>query len=148
MWIRTLSDLDCIRLLESNRLGRLACVNDGRPYVVPVFCAYGSNRLYAFSMPGKKIDWMRANPMVSVPVEQQEAGREWRSVIVDGRYEELPDCIGHKVERDHAWTLLSKHACWWEPGALKLVTPPVSDHSPHVFFCIHIEQMSGREARE
>lgn len=148
MRIRTMSDLDCIRLLESNRLGRLACVNDGRPYVVPVFYAYGSNRLYAFSMPGKKIDWMRANPMVSVLVEQHEAGREWRSVIVDGRYEELPDRIGHKVERDYAWRLLSKHARWWEPGALKPVTPPVSGHSPHVFFCIHIKQMSGRETRE
>jgi len=148
MWIKTLCDLDCIRLLQSNRLGRLACVHDGRPYIVPIYYAYGTHCLYAFSMPGKKIEWMRENPHVSMLVEQREGEHGWRSVVVDGRYEELPDRVGHKVERDHAWTLLSKHAYWWEPGSLKPVTPPVSDHSPHVFFCIHIEQMSGREALE
>ncbi|KXF75648.1 flavin-nucleotide-binding protein [Paramesorhizobium deserti] len=148
MWIRTLSDPDCTRVLASNHLGRLACVNDGRPYIVPIYYAYSNNCLYAFSMPGKKIDAMRENPLVSVLVEQQDGGREWKSVLASGRYEELPDRVGYKVERDHAWSLLSRHAFWWEPGALKPVTPPVSDHSPHVFFCIHIEQISGREACE
>ena len=37
-------------------------------------------------------------------------GSGMESVVVDGRYEELPDRIGHKLERDHAWSLLSKHA--------------------------------------
>jgi nitroimidazol reductase NimA-like FMN-containing flavoprotein (pyridoxamine 5'-phosphate oxidase superfamily) len=69
-------------------------------------------------------------------------------VIVDGRYEELPDRIGHKVQRDHAWSVLSKHVDWWEPGALKPVTPAMSDSLPHVFFRILVEKVSGREASE
>lgn len=33
---------------------------------------------------------MRANPLVSVLVEEKQEGG-WRSIVVNGRYEELPD---------------------------------------------------------
>jgi nitroimidazol reductase NimA-like FMN-containing flavoprotein (pyridoxamine 5'-phosphate oxidase superfamily) len=148
MRIRSLSTLECSKVLEANRFAHLACARDGRPYVVPVYFAYADNHLYSFSMLGKKIDCMRTNPHVSVVVEERGEGRQWKSVIVDGRYEELPDRIGHKRERDHAWSLLSKHVDWWEPGALKPVNPPLSDHSDHVFFRILVDEISGREARE
>lgn len=148
MLILTLNKTECENLLAENRVGRLACAKDGQPYLVPVYYAYAKNYLYAFSMPGKKIDWMRANPLVSVLIEDRGQGREWRSVVVDGSYEELPDVIGHKREREHAWSLLSKHANWWEPGGLKPVMPPSSGHSAHVFFRISVDQVSGREAKE
>lgn len=148
MLIRSLSILECTHLLESARLGHLACAKDGTPYVVPIYFAYEHNYLYAFSMPGKKIDFMRANPKVSIVVEEHGKGREWKSVVADGVYEELQDRIGHKRQRDHAWSLLSKHLDWWEPGALKPATPPISDHSDHIFFRILIDQLSGREAKE
>lgn len=148
MHIRALSTLECTNLLSANRLAHLACVKDGKPYVVPIYFAYADNHLYAFSMPGKKIDCMRANPDVALAVEERGKGRQWKSVIVDGRYEELPDRIGHKRERDHAWSLLSQHVDWWEPGALKPATPRLSDHSDHVFFRIFVVQLSGREAIE
>lgn len=148
MLIRTMTTFECVKLLDRHRLCRLACAKDGQPYIVPIYFAHASNYLYAFSMPGKKIDLMRANPKVSVVVEDHEQGRQWKSVIVDGLYEELADRIGSKVEREHAWSLLSKHNDWWEPGALKPLAQAVSDHSPHVFFRISIEHISGREARE
>lgn len=148
MHVRELSRAECIQLLTESRVGHLACTWDGQPYVVPIYFVYADNHLYAFSMPGKKIQWMRANPLVSILVEERKQGREWRSVVVDGRYEELPDRIGYKVQRDHAWSLLSRYYDWWEPGALKPVTPPLADHSEHVFFQMHIDQISGREARE
>jgi uncharacterized protein len=148
MQIHVLSQLECSRTLDANRLCRLACCKDGMPYVVPIYFAHADNCLYAFSMPGKKIDLMRNNPNVAALVEERKEGREWRSVVVEGLYEELPDRIGHKRDRDHAWSLLSKHSDWWEPGALKPDTPPVSEHSPHIFFRVVIQVMSGREARE
>ena len=148
MHIRILSRRECVQLLVASRLGHLACSRDGQPYVVPIYFAYGDSHLYAFSMPGKKIEWMRANPLVSVLVEAREHGREWRSVVVDGRYEELPNRAGHEVQRDHAWSLLCRHVDWWEPGALKPAAPALSDHSEHVFYRILVEQISGREAKE
>jgi nitroimidazol reductase NimA-like FMN-containing flavoprotein (pyridoxamine 5'-phosphate oxidase superfamily) len=54
MHIRSLSTLECTKMMSASRLGHLACVKDGRPYVVPIYFAYADNHLYAFSMPGKK----------------------------------------------------------------------------------------------
>lgn len=137
-----------MELLAAHHLARLACARDGRPYVVPIYYAYADKALlHAFFIPGKKIDWMRTNPLVSVLVEDRGQGRQWKSVIVDGRYEELPERIGYKRQRDHAWSLLSKYANCWEPGALKPVTPPSIDDAAHTFFRIVIEEVSGREAK-
>ena len=73
---------------------------------------------------------MRQNPKVCVITEEHSDGKQWKSVVVEGTYEELPDEIGHKRDRERAWSLLSKHVDWWQPGALKPVIPMVSDHSP------------------
>ncbi|RUX22454.1 pyridoxamine 5'-phosphate oxidase family protein [Mesorhizobium sp. M2A.F.Ca.ET.042.01.1.1] len=148
MQIRALSTLECTKLLTANRIGRLACAKDGRPYIVPFHYAHADNHLYAFSMPGKKIDWMRANPLVSVQVDAPGTGHGWKSVIVTGRYEELPDRIGHEAQRDHAWLMLSKHFDWWEPGALKPAAASDLEHLPHVFFRVSIAEVAGREALE
>ncbi|CAN7329132.1 pyridoxamine 5'-phosphate oxidase family protein [Aminobacter sp. LjRoot7] len=149
MWVRELSTLDCTKILTRSHFGHLGCAKDSRPYVVPFYFCYSDSRLYAFSMPGKKVDYMRANPSVCVLVEERGEGREWRSVLVDGRFEELKnDTLQHKADQEHAWTLLSKHVNWWEPGGLKPFQRPVTDHSLHLFFRIVVEQISGREAKE
>ena len=96
MWIRTLSPSECTEVLASHHVARLACAKDGRPYVVPIYYAYADKALHAFSIPGKKIDWMRANPLVSMLVESQAHGRQWKSVIADGRYEALPERIARR----------------------------------------------------
>lgn len=146
MLIRELSAGQCTEILASNRLASLACASGEHPYAVPIYYAYSDYHLYSFTLPGKKLGWMRANPNVSVLVVESRGSREWASVVVNGMFEELPDWIGHKVDRDHAWSVLSKQAMWWEPGAVKPIAPPLSDHSPHVFYRIVIQQISGREA--
>ncbi len=148
MIVRELSAAECTTLLSSNRHGRLACARDNFPYVVPIFYVYRDSHAYAFTMPGRKLETMRANPQVALLVEKPGQGREWKSVVAEGRFEELPDRIGFKHERDYAWSLLSKHAEWWEPGAIKPGPPSFIDHSPHAFFRILVERMSGREALE
>lgn len=147
MWIRSLGMSECLRVLAENRLGHLACANDGMPYVVPIHYAYADDYIYGFSLPGKKIDILRANPQASLQVEKQGPGRQWQSAIVEGRFEELPDRIGHKRERDHAWTLLSRYSDWWQPGGVKPI-PASSGDLGEVFFRIGIERVSGREAKE
>ncbi|PTE08787.1 pyridoxamine 5'-phosphate oxidase family protein [Mesorhizobium helmanticense] len=147
MIIQPMSTLECTKLLAASRLGHLGCTKDGQPYVVPIHYAYADHHLYAFSMPGKKVEWMRVNPLVSVLVHTRGEGQEWKSVVIDGRYEELLDRIDHMPEREHAWSILSKHVDWWEPGALKPGTPPLAEHSTHVFYRISIEHLSGREAK-
>ncbi|WP_258045437.1 pyridoxamine 5'-phosphate oxidase family protein [Mesorhizobium sp. NBSH29] len=141
-----MSTLDCSKFLETQRLGHLACTMNDKPYVVPIYFAIKGTHLYCFSMPGKKVDIMRQNPHVAMVVESFSDHREWKSVHIEGQFEELPDRIGSKVEREHAWTMLSKFANWWEPGGIKPDTQPVADHSAHLFYRIVIGEMTGRES--
>ncbi|RWB75867.1 MAG: pyridoxamine 5'-phosphate oxidase family protein [Mesorhizobium sp.] len=149
MIVRTLSTLECTTVLTMNRLAHLACSQGGQPYIVTINYAYADSHLYAFSLLGKKIEWLRANPLVCVQIHEPAQGRGWRSVVVDGHYEELSNRVGYEAAERHACLLLSRHFDWWEPGGLKPDMPPISDHSPpHVFYRILVEQVSGREARE
>lgn len=133
----------CMALLETARTGRLGCVKDGQPYVVPITFAKSGGYLYGFSLVGQKVEWMRENPKVCVQVDHFDDPGEWKSVVVYGSYEELPDRIGWKVQRERAWSLLSKHADWWEPGALK---PAGDAPAEHLFYRIMINELTGRES--
>ncbi|MHA6644516.1 pyridoxamine 5'-phosphate oxidase family protein [Mesorhizobium sp. A623] len=139
---------ECIELLEVSRLARLACSRENQPYLIPIQYAYEQGYFYSFSMQGQKIDWMRENPSVCLQVDHLGGHREWRSVIVYGTFEELPDRIGWKRERDHAWSLLEKHANWWEPGALKPVLAPMATPSTHLFYRVKATRITGRQAIE
>ena len=133
----------CKALLNDSRIGRLACVRDGQPYVVPISFAADGNYLYGFSLVGQKVEWMRQNPKVCVQIDELHDMRNWRSLVIYGRFEELPDRLGHKIQRERAWALLSRHAQWWEPGALK---PATEAPAPHLFYRISIDEMSGRQS--
>ncbi len=144
MVITELSEQECADILAGARVAHLACSHDGQPYVVPITFAFAQHQIYSFSLPGQKVEWMRRNPKVSLHVGDHGNDGGWKSVVVLGTFEELPDRIGTKRERDHAWSLLSQHANWWEPGALK----PLSDAVPaqHLFYRINIDSLSGRRA--
>src|SRR5579883_991773 len=96
MVIREMSLEECLQVLTGARLARLACAHENQPYVVPVYFVYheASECLYGFTTPGQKVEWMRANPLVCVEVDEIAADAQWVSVIAFGRYEELPETPG------------------------------------------------------
>lgn len=148
MIVREMTAQENTAVVSAGRLARLACASEGQPYVVPIHYAFADRHLYSFSMPGQKVEWMRSNPKVCVQIDDLSSSRRWKSVVIYGVFEELPDRIGTKVHRDHAWSLLEKHANWWEPGGLKPVLPPVANASSHLFYRIRIESMTGRQAMD
>jgi nitroimidazol reductase NimA-like FMN-containing flavoprotein (pyridoxamine 5'-phosphate oxidase superfamily) len=91
--IRHLSPEEIERLLGSAIVGRIACCdhaeNGGRPYIVPLAYGYDGESIYAHSGPGKKLRLMRANPRVTIEVDQAEAPDRWRSVVAEGTFEEI-----------------------------------------------------------
>ena len=147
MIVKDMTRQECLDVLSASRLGRLACVRDNQPYLVPIYCVFADNNLYSFSMMGQKIEWMRTNPHVCVQIDQFTQTREWRSVVAYGRYEELADSPQWQRERLHAWSLLQTQANWWEPGGLK---PDLAAFgrgaSPYLFYRIRIERLTGRQA--
>ena len=146
MIVKDMTRQECLDVLSASRLGRLACVRDNQPYLVPIYCVFADNNLYSFSMMGQKIEWMRTNPHVCVEIDQFTQTREWRSVVAYGRYEELADSPQWQRERLHAWSLLQTQANWWEPGGLKPDPQPLAAASVHLFYRIRIERLTGRQA--
>ncbi len=68
MQLREMTDNACIEFLANHMFGHLGCSGEQYPYIVPIHYAYEGRRLFMFSMPGLKIDRLRANPWpVSMP---------------------------------------------------------------------------------
>ena len=96
--IGTLSADEIEAMLRRHRMGRIACSANDRPYVVPINYAYDGAHIYAYSTLGRKIDVMREQPLVCFEIDEIDAPASWRSVVAEGRYEEIVD----EEERDAA----------------------------------------------
>ena len=148
MFIKELTTGECFEFLTEKRVGRLACARENQPYVVPFHFAFdGERHFYAFSTLGQKIEWMRTNPLVCVEVDDIINQFEWTSLVVFGRYEELPDAPEFACERTRAHELLSRRAMWWQPayvtGAHRLSS--AADDKP-IYFRVFIDKITGHSA--
>src|SRR5579863_1195450 len=110
MRISDMQDHECRDTLRRLAFGRLGCARDNQPYIVPIYFAYEPDHLYGFATLGRKIEWMRTNPRVCVQLDEVFGNDNWTSVIVVGRYEELPDTPGYANERGKAQSLLEKRS--------------------------------------
>ncbi|NLS08300.1 pyridoxamine 5'-phosphate oxidase family protein [Rhizobium sp. P32RR-XVIII] len=146
MKVKDMTRQESMEVISSGHLAHLACCKGDRPYVVPIYYALDGNCLYSFSIPGKKIEWLRDNPHACILVERFRDAQSWKSVVISGHYQELPDTGQWHQERIHAWSLLERHANWWEPGGLKPVSQPAQSYHAHVFYRIDIEDITGRAA--
>jgi len=167
MLVHEMMRSECLRVLAGTRLGRLACARENQPYVVPIYFVYHEPYLYGFTTLGQKVEWMRSNPLVCVEVDEVEGSDNWTSIVIFGQYEELSEAPeweerphGHQPEhrktarptltsspeRLHAYTLLQKHAEWWEPGSASGTQRNPEQRLTPVFYRIHIGRITGRRA--
>lgn len=70
-------------------VGRIGCLSDGRPYVVPVCYAYHEGCVYGHSMPGAKLTALQQDGAVCFEVENITDLSNWRSVMAWGTTELL-----------------------------------------------------------
>jgi nitroimidazol reductase NimA-like FMN-containing flavoprotein (pyridoxamine 5'-phosphate oxidase superfamily) len=146
MHITEMDQFEIMQVIENATVGRLACVHDGQPYIVPLNFVCHLGCLYSFTTFGKKIKWMGDNPKVCVEFDDIVATNNWQSVIVTGHYEELagdPDTVDARIE---AHTLLSKRAQWWEPAYVKTVIREHVRGLQPVYFRILITEKTGHKA--
>jgi uncharacterized protein len=143
MLIQSMTRQASNEVLERAKLGRLACAHEGQPYVTPILFAYTGDHLYSFSTLGQKVEWMRANPLVCLEVEEITNREDWATVIVFGRYEELPDTPAYEAHRKRAYDLLQRRPAWWEPGYVRTVLDGKERPLEPVYFRISIGAISG-----
>ena len=109
----TLDQID--EVLRSEVVGRIGCVCDGWPYVVPVTYVYdGGEFVFSHSAEGRKTAAMRQNKQVCFEVEQIRSMSNWRTVVARGRYEELS-----RDEEERAMDLLASKFTWAAPGSTR-----------------------------
>ena len=143
MDIQEMTAPQCRAMLGRARVVRLACSRDNQPYIVPIHVDLEDDFLYGYATLGQKIEWMRQNGLVCVELDELTSQGAWASVVVFGRYEELPRTPEYERARSVAERLFQQHPSWWEPAAVPLAEHP---QRPPIVFRIRIDRMTGRVA--
>ncbi|MFY9779216.1 MAG: pyridoxamine 5'-phosphate oxidase family protein [Candidatus Baltobacteraceae bacterium] len=134
-----LSEAEVEKILEEERVGRLACSADGEAYVVPMVYAYDGGSVYCHSLEGKKVRIMRANPRVCFQVDRPHATRDWESVIARGTYEELS---GEEAERAML-ALIAR----FRPATPSAAEDSAQNAAPGIVFRITLAEKTGRAGK-
>ena len=135
--ITTISDEQARELLRSAGVGRLGCIVNGGPYIVPINFIFEDNSVYSHSLPGTKITALKENPRACVQVDEIKSDLSWSSVLAFGNFKE----IVKPAERKEILTKLLKR--------FALLTPVESaiaqDGSPLevIIFSIKIDRVTG-----
>jgi nitroimidazol reductase NimA-like FMN-containing flavoprotein (pyridoxamine 5'-phosphate oxidase superfamily) len=87
----TLKKDQALEILAEKRLGRLGCIANGDPYIVPINYYYDDGFIYSHSLPGLKILALRQNPRGCLQVDQITSDLNWRSALAFGSFEEIDD---------------------------------------------------------
>ena len=135
--IKKLDDDEARDLLSEERIGRLGCVDDGEPYVVPVNYIYDGECALVHSLPGRKIIAMRSNPRACLQVDRIESDFGWKSVIAYGLYEE----VTNKADRTRALDDLLKRFPQLTPVET-LIAEDAMAPDP-IVFRIRVDRLTG-----
>ena len=133
MVIEELGDRECRAILARTHIARLACALNNQPYIVPVHVDFHDSYLYGYATLGQKIEWMRQNPLVCLEIDEMSTDHQWTTVVVSGRYEELPDSRRYEVRTECRRAPLSEAsrmvgACL---SSACRSSPPPADPLPH-----------------
>lgn len=138
-------------VLATEVTGRIGCHADGRTYVVPITYAYDRGDVYCHSPEGLKLQMMRKNPVVCFEVDRVEDMGNWKSVIANGRYEELGgrDAIAAMDVLIKRFVTIGQQG---EPHPSYIfreseTEPPGSDGTEIVIFRIRLTEKTGRFER-
>src|SRR5215510_8885395 len=135
MSITKLEDKDSLAILREGTLGRLGCIALGWPYVVPVNYFFDGKDFYIHTLPGKKLDALRANTRVCLQVDEIKDSYHWRSVIAYGTFEE----VSNEETQENVLTRLYSRLPHMTPVESRLV----KGSKGTVVFRIKVEEVTG-----
>lgn len=116
--IGKLDTMEIERVVSSQIIGRIACHANNTTYIVPISYAYDGTYVYGHTREGLKMQLMRKNNQVCFEVEEIKDMANWKTVVAQGRFEELKD----EPERDYALKMLTAR-----------ILPLISSETTHLY---------------
>jgi nitroimidazol reductase NimA-like FMN-containing flavoprotein (pyridoxamine 5'-phosphate oxidase superfamily) len=133
-------------VLTSQVIGRLACTDGSQPYIVPVTYTYNGKYIYGQTNEGTKLEILRKNPNVCFEVDTMTDMRNWQSVVVTGKFEELKNKAAEKAREilfGKVFMLMTSSTVHTHEHE---ATGKVDDSTrvKHVMYRIKIKKITGR----
>ncbi|TVZ14750.1 pyridoxamine 5'-phosphate oxidase family protein [Maribacter sp. MAR_2009_72] len=145
---RNLTEEECRAILEQNYIGRLAYISAGFPHIVPITFFYDveHNSIISYSAEGHKIKAMRKNNAVSMGVDEISSIENWKSVLVQGTFEELSRIDAkhmlHEFSKGVKDVLLNKYGA--HPKYISEFSAKIHDEDAPIVFRITISDCTGK----
>jgi nitroimidazol reductase NimA-like FMN-containing flavoprotein (pyridoxamine 5'-phosphate oxidase superfamily) len=143
--IYKLTEQEIEDLLKDNLWGHLGC-NDGfNTYVYPINYLYDGKDIISHSQTGSKIKAMRQNARVCLQVEEVKNDKNWKSVIVIGKYQEVNDEQewNNAMKAFEERRLYPKISDFLDSSSEQEAQTQLKDEG-HIVFRIVIEEKKGR----
>ncbi len=125
--LEELSEDECRRLLQSQRLGRLAIVVDRRPQIFPVNYAFDEDVVVFRTSAGMKLEH---GPLSAVAFEidgmDEDTKTAW-SVMVEGTGQDITEALDERSER-----------------LRRLPVQPAAPGERNDWLAVYVRRMSGR----
>ena len=145
--IGTLSQQEIEAFVANNYIAYLACSDNNTPYIVPITYYYDepSNTLISYTTEGRKISILRENPHISLIVSEIDDLTNWKTVILEGKFEELSgmDEITAVQTLSAKLTRLISEKQGREISFINEVAR-INEENPKVIYRIHLLNKSGR----
>lgn len=144
-----LNETEINNLLSSQAVGRLACTDGLKPYIVPVTYTYDGKYIYGQTNIGNKLKILRKNPNVCFEVERMLDMANWQSVIAYGKFEELKGDEAEKAREvllGNVFSLLTSSTVHSHEHEVT-TTLDDSNRLKYVMYRIKISKVTGRFER-
>jgi uncharacterized protein len=140
---RELTAREAMRILKRNRIGRLAYALHDSVEIQPVHYLVDGRWIYVRTSPGTKTTVLTRNRWMAFQTDEVDSAFSWRSVLVQG--------TAYRLSDDSTPDLASRYRR--ARTLLRRVVPSAMTQDDPVPFRtimvgIHIEEITGREARE
>ncbi len=141
-----LNETQINNILSSQVVGRLGCTDGKQPYIVPVTFTYDGDYIYGQTNEGTKLNMLRKNKQVCFEVDVMTDMRNWQSVIVYGKFEELKNKAAEKAREilfGRVFTLMTSSTVHTH-GHEETNKIDDSNRVKHVMYRIKIKKITGR----
>ncbi len=146
--IKNMETSECLKLLGDNYIGRLAYISGRTPHINPITYFHDAEEkcILSYSAPGYKIEAMEKHGWVALQVDDIRSIQQWRSVLVQGRFEQLEGSTAkkhlHRFAEGVQRTIAPKEG--EAPKFIKDFSSRLQEREIPIVYRIHITDIVGK----